>query len=171
MDNIYLDENGYRKAINRINAIKKELLQLTVVRSTVPIPKEGDGYYSVELLELDRKEARLNAELHKIEDNLSAAIMLERHNNDDMVDIGDIINIDMFFDDDIEEMTIKIVGARGNMDSDIAEISINSPLGRAVYKKEIGQTCTYLVNGVPVNVLIKSKENVKKADKTLVKAK
>ena len=68
-------------------------------------------------------------------------------------------------------MTIKIVGAKGDMDSDIAEISINSPLGRAVYKKEIGQTCTYLVNGVPVNVLIKSKENVKSTDKTLVKAK
>ena len=77
---------------------------------------------------------------------------------------------DMIFSpDDMEEMTFKLVGASGDFNAEIQEISINSPLGSAVYKKKIGDTCSYSVNNRNFSVLLKHKMNLTKENGAPVK--
>ena len=84
-----------------------------------------------------------------------------------ITEYGDIFNIvfDINYDrkiifskDDVEEMTIKLVSALGLSDGNFArEVSINSPLGKAIFGKSVGDNSSYKVNNNVINVFIKQK--------------
>ena len=68
-----------------------------------------------------------------------------------------------FSSEDTNELIFKLVGATSpkfDIDS-IMEITLNSPLGNAVYGKKVGETASYSVDGGNILVLIKdiTKEN------------
>ena len=81
------------------------------------------------------------------------------HNGDEeLVDIGDIVKIDMIFsEDDREEELFKLVATVPNFDSEIKEVSINSPIGNAMYHKKIGEMATYKVQDRTFTLQIKEK--------------
>ncbi len=57
-----------------------------------------------------------------------------------------------------ENMIIKIVGlSNPNFKADIPEISLNSPLGKAIYGKKVQDQTFYIINETKVNVIIKGK--------------
>ena len=70
-----------------------------------------------------------------------------------------VISFDLIFSkDDVEEMTIKLVSALGLSDGNFArEVSINSPLGKAIFGKSVGDNSSYKVNDNVIKVLIKQK--------------
>ena len=49
---------------------------------------------------------------------------------------------------------------KSNIKADIQEVSINSPVGKAIYGKKIGELCSYSVNNRNMSLLIKSKVDV-----------
>ena len=67
--------------------------------------------------------------------------------------------MDMIYSEsNVEEMFLKLVGGEANFRGDVPEISINSPLGKSIYQKKVGDRTSYQVNGRIFNVLIKGKE-------------
>lgn len=61
---------------------------------------------------------------------LERAEIVEKHDDDTLVDVNDIVTVDMIFEpDDSEELEFKLVGSVGTHTSDksgIQEVSINS---------------------------------------------
>ena len=77
---------------------------------------------------------------------------------EELVEVGDILNILLSpEDDEPENMVIKLVEEANNNGIDIIEISINSPLGKAIYKHKIGEVTNYKVNDSIFNVTILNK--------------
>ena len=80
--------------------------------------------------------------------------------NEEFVEIGDVINILLSStDDEPENMVIKLVDIANNTDFNMTEISVNSPLGKSIYKKKIGEKIQYKVNDNTFNVTILNKVN------------
>ena len=78
--------------------------------------------------------------------------------NEEIVEIGDIISIQLSpVDDEPETMLIKLVNEAKNLEQDFIEISINSPLGKSVYKRKVGEITEYKVNNNVFNVTILNK--------------
>lgn len=170
MEPIYLDQNGYNELLKKIEELKEAIQANNMGRKDAFDASAGDGWDSPEFEEIERTNMRLNGELRNMYESLNRVVIIEKHNNQEIVDIGDIILADMIFSpDDMEEMTFKLVGASGNFDSEIQEISINSPLGSAVYKKKIGDTCSYSVNDRNFSILLKQKLNLTKENDAPVK--
>ena len=170
MEPIYLDQNGYNELLKKIEKLKEAIQVNNMGRKNAFDASAGDGWDSPEFEEIERTNMRLNGELRNMYESLNMVVIIEKHNNQEIVDIGDIILADMIFSpDDMEEMTFKLVGASGNFDSEIQEISINSPLGSAVYKKKIGDTCSYSVNDRNFSILLKQKLNLTKENDAPVK--
>ncbi len=171
MEPIYLDQNGYNEYLKKIEELKKAIQANNMGRREAFDAGAGDGWDSPEFEEIERTNMRLNGELRNMYEALNRIVIVEKHNDQEIVDIGDVIIADMIYSpDDIEEMTFKLVGASGNFDAEIQEISINSPLGNAVYKNKIGDICSYSVNNRNFSVLLKqkldlTKENVVPAKK------
>lgn len=155
---IYLDKDGYNEFLQEIEKIKEAIRENNMGRKAAFDAGAGDGWDSPEFEEIERTNARLNGDLQRKYEDLQRIVIVEKHNNQDVVDIGDTIIVDMIFaPDDTEEMILKLVATSGKFDSEVQEVSINSPLGNSVYKKKIGDTCSYSVNGNNFSVYLKQK--------------
>lgn len=89
--------------------------------------------------------------------------MFHRKNyHNDIIDIGDILTVLVIYDeDDKEEYTIKLTGKYlPNTDSLINEISLNSPIGRCIYLKNIYDDIYYYVNDKRIDIKVIKKDNM-----------
>lgn len=172
-EKIYLDKKGYEKYLKGIEALKAKLAEVNAGRRDAFDAGAGDGWDSPEFEEIERQERMVMGELQHRYEELTRIVIVEKHNEDEIIDIGDTLVTDMIYSaDDSEELIFTLVGTDGNMHSEIQEVSINSPLGKSVYKKKIGDTCTYSVNGRQFSVLLKDKidlEEDKEMDKNVKK--
>lgn len=171
-DVIYLDQKGYQELLSGIQKLKEELNQNNIGRKEAFDAGAGDGWDSPEFEEIQRKEMLIIGELERKYDELSRVVLVEKHNDSEIIDIGDVLLADLHFSDDSEELVFELVGTSGNLNAEIQQVSINSPLGNAVYRKKIGDKCSYSLNNETVDVLIKqkldlSKENDESKEKTI----
>jgi len=170
MEPIYLDQNGYNEHLIKIEQIKTAIQENNMGRKEAFEAGAGDGWDSPEFEEIERINMMLVGELRRMYEILNRIVIIEKHNDQEIVDIGDVIVADMILSpDDMEEMTFKLVGASGDFNAEIQEISINSPLGNAVYKKKIGDTCSYSVNNRNFLVLLKQKKDLLKENDIPIK--
>lgn len=83
---------------------------------------------------------------------------------DNLINIGDTLKVKIhYLDDDIEETTIKLTGNFISIietENDVQEITINSPMGKALYLKNIeDDDINYYVNNKKIKITIIKKIN------------
>lgn len=157
---IYLDKNGYNEMLGQIEELKEEIKKNDLGRKEAFDAGAGDGWDSPEFEEIERTSFRLSSELKRMYEVLSRVVIVEKQDNEDIVDIGDIVLLGVEFNKgDIEESAYKLTGGSGDLFKEIPEISINSPMGAAIYKKHVGDTCSYTVRDREISVFIKNKMN------------
>ena len=155
---LYMSEQGYQELLNEIEDIKKRIVENNKGRKAAFDAGAGDGWDSPEFEEIERVDNLLTGELRLKQEQLQRVVIVEKHYDIDSIDIGDIVNSNLIYaPDDVEEFDFKLVAYKGNTRSNITEVSINSPLGKAVYQKKVGETVSYSVNGNEIFVEIKSK--------------
>lgn len=156
---VYLDQEGYEELLDSISRTVEKLNKITMGRSSAY--REGTGNIGdepeFEILQIE--ERRILHELQKQRLLLSRVEIIEKHNNNEFIDIGDIVRTEISADDYTQECVVKLVGKSIDFDSDINEVTINSPLGGAIYKKNIGEDVSYNVQGKTFNVHIAEKLN------------
>ena len=159
-ETIYMDQSGYDSYLKKIEAVKNAIKENNSGRREEFDAGAGDGWDSPEFEEIERVNNRLNGELQKMYQNLQKIVIIEKHNDEDVIDIDDVIVADMTMPSgSFKEITFKLVGAVGNLDSEIQEVSINSPMGSSVYRKKIGDICGYSVGDRKFSLLLKQKFN------------
>lgn len=165
LEPIYVDQNGYNEILKEIEVLKKKLNENNLGRRAAYDAGAGDGWDSPEFEEIERSENLILGELQRRYDELSRIVIVEKENNSDIVDIGDIITANIMYGvDDNEELTFQLVGGVGEKQNEYQEVSINSPLGKSVYKKQVGDTCSYEVGRNIINVFIKEKIGLEKKE-------
>ena len=98
--------------------------------------------------------------LGKARERLKRAIVVEKSNDPNIVDIDDYIKVELDIFGSIEEDIIKLVGGTPISDDlEYTEASLNSPLGMAIYKKRIGDNFSYSVRDNIINGKIIEKVN------------
>lgn len=90
------------------------------------------------------------AEITKVRRLLDMAVKVE--NIEDMrniVNLGYVVELNLVFGEDGQERMLVRLGTvrKNNSQDDVESISVESPLGRAIYKQEVGSTVPYPVNG------------------------
>lgn len=164
-EKIYLDQQGYANLLENIERVKAKLNETSKERKDAFDAGAGDGWDSPEFEEIERKERMILGELQRCYDELSRVVIIERQNDSDIVDIGDIVRVDMYYSaDDFEEQLFKLVGRTPDFDltAEIQEISVNSPIGNSIYKRKVGDSCSYSVDNRQFTVLIKEKLDLSK---------
>lgn len=169
-EKLYLDKEGYEQYLGEIDKLKQRLNEINSGRKDAFDASAGDGWDSPEFEEIERQERIVMGSLQRMYEGLSNIVIVEKHNDGEIIDIGDTLLVDLAFSpDDTEELNFKLVGTGGNFDADVQEISINSPLGNAVYKKKVGEQSSYSVNGRTISVLIKEKIDLQKTQDEPIK--
>lgn len=158
---IYMDQDGLNNLLAEIEDIKNQLAENDLGRKQAFDAGSGDGWDSPEFEEIGRREQLLMGLLKRRSDELKRVVLVEKSEDASIIDIGDIVVVDMILGpNNKEELIFKLIGGAGGGlrgPSGYPEVSINSPLGKAVYQNVVGGTGSYQVNGNVIGIEIKEK--------------
>lgn len=160
---IYVTKKGYKQYIDALNQAQQVLADHVKTRSDYGV-NTGDNYRTAAF---DEKRLRLAYAVKEMEDTISNLVIIEDKNaKENTINMDDIINIQFKGE---ESCKVQIVGGMPdvNREDGMICITINSPLGAALYKKKIGDKVSYNVGNKEFQVDILSKE--KQEEETLEK--
>lgn len=168
---IRLDAEGLEKFKERIHQVEKELAEVRMYKGKEAIYQGDNWHDNPTLYQTELNEMTLMRTLTEMREQLNNVEFIEKIQDSEIVNVGDIVTLEMIFaPNDKEQNTFKLVGSSGDLRAEIPEVSINSPMGNAIFGKKIGDRATYKVNNNTINVDILSKlkltdEHTKTLDK------
>ena len=153
MKDVLVDTDGFNQYYEELNRLKDISLSIASTGSESYADAVGDGWHDNFAFEDTMRESRkIASRINKmLEDEKYLKIVDKKSNSDDIIDIGDIIKIKVIYDiDDIEEYTVKLTGKYMiDNNAKIKEVSLNSPIGRSIYLKNINDDdIGYYVNKI-----------------------
>lgn len=162
MKDILVDTDGFNQYYEELNRLKDISLSIASIGSESYADAVGDGWHDNFAFEDTMRESRkIASRINKIlEDEKYLKIVDKKSTSDDIIDIGDILTIKVIYDiDDIEEYTIKLTGKyKIDNNAKIKEISLNSPIGRSIYLRNINDNnISYYVNDKKISIKIINK--------------
>ena len=162
MKDILVDTDGFNQYYEELNRLKDISLSIASIGSESYADAVGDGWHDNFAFEDTMRESRkIASRINKmLEDEKYLKIVDKKSTSDDIIDVGDILKIKVIYDiDDIEEYTIKLTGKYMiDNNAKIKEISLNSPIGRSIYLKNINDDdIGYYVNDKKISIKIINK--------------
>ncbi len=159
MKDILVDTEGFNQYYEELNKLKDLSLSIASMGSESYADAVGDGWHDNFAFEDTMRESRkIASRIDKmLEDEKYLKIVDKKRTSDDIIDIGDILTIRVIYDiDDIEEYTIKLTGKYMiDNNAKIKEVSLNSPIGRSIYLKNINDDdIGYYVNDKKISIKI-----------------
>ena len=162
MKDLLVDIDGFNQYYEELNKLKDLSLSIASIGSESYADAVGDGWHDNFAFEDTMRESRkIASRINKmLEDEKYLKIVDKKSTSDDIIDVGDILKIKVIYDiDDIEEYTIKLTGKYMiDNNAKIKEISLNSPIGRSIYLKNINDDdIGYYVNDKKISIKIINK--------------
>ena len=162
MKDVLVDIDGFNQYYEELNRLKDISLSIASIGSESYADAVGDGWHDNFAFEDTMRESRkIASRINKmLEDEKYLKIVDKKSNSDDIINVGDILKIKVIYDiDDIEEYTVKLTGKYMiDNTAKIKEISLNSPIGRSIYLKNINDDdIGYYVNDKKISIKIINK--------------
>jgi len=159
VEKIKIERKHYDELVNELQGYQLQLREVVAAQSET-ISAESRGRSSEQFADYERKIEGIMSSIRMVKDIISKCEIIERVNADEsVVNINDLVTVD-FGDDEPE--TYKLIA--GLADSRSGEVSINSPMGGAIYLQRVGQKCSYKVGNNLISVLIVSKKSLEKSE-------
>lgn len=172
-ENLKLNKQGYEDYLKAIEKKEAELAAVRKYKGTDAIYQGDNWHDNPTLYQTEAQEMNIMKEIAEMKYRLQKAEIVENLGDETLIDIGDVVKADMIMpNNNRRENLFKIVATSPSTDKNaqIKEVSINSPIGAAVYHKKIGDTVTYKVGDRVFTLEIKEKLNLDlEEEKTLTK--
>ena len=113
---------------------------------------EGDRSENAEYIYRKKELRELDRRIRYLQKRIPDLVVVDRRADNDQVYFGATVSLDS---DDEETMTVRVVGA-DEIDPARKHISVDSPLARAMLKKQVDDEVTLTVDGVASHYYIAS---------------
>lgn len=156
MKEILVNKEGYNQFFDEFEKLNYSLTSNAAHGSEVYADAVGDGWHDNFAYEdAMRKEKMIQ---NKINDLIlqkdSLVLINDEEYDDNIVCINDIVEVSIIYDEDDSEIeTIKLTG-KYLPDDKNNEVTLNSPIGKALHRQKIGSTVSYKVNNKELKVNI-----------------
>lgn len=165
MDKILVSEEGYNQFFEKLESLKKSRENNAHDLSKSYNDYVGDGWHDNPMYEeAMRKSRMIDDDIQKMLNQQKNLEIIKDEYKEDLVNLNDIVMLEFLYpNNDKEVEMIKLTGKFiPNLDLDIQEITLNSPVGNAIYKKKVGKKYSCLINNQEIIIYIikKIKENV-----------
>ena len=147
MDRIYLDKEGYNNYLRELDEIREKIRKNSSdISEYASDDAYGDGWHDNFAYESAiQKENALLYQYHQKLEGLNKIEIIENTGKKDRVEIGSIVEIQ--FDNESNTELYKITGNTvSGSEDDIICITINSPLGKSIYKKKKEDSFSYEID-------------------------
>lgn len=154
MNEILVSKDGYNQYLNLIKELEEKLNENGTNSTESCVSAVGDGWhdnFSFEALMEDGR--KLNYQINKLKNEKQKIKIIDDTYEEELININDKVNIKFTYDNnDIEEEQILLTGNYLPVDN---EITLNSPLGKTIYKQKNNSKLEYKVNDNIIKIEIK----------------
>lgn len=157
---IYLDSDGYNEYLESIENLYKQLKDNSKSKTSSYDSAVGDGWHdNFEFEEAKRIEVSLVMQINNKTSELKNVVIVEKDNSDDsIVNINDIVELKFIFSEEEELEKFKLIGGYNPKEyENYRDITLNSPIGKAIYNQKIGKTVEYKVESRTFKIKIMRK--------------
>ena len=154
---IYVTKEGYQQYLDALKDYKDAyaaLLKTRVEYGKNSVENYQTGVYDMESENLLSNIRNMNATIAQLE------IISDENAEENTINLGDIVNVQVVGDDDIRKVKLSGGVPSISLQDEVMTITINSPMGAAIYKKKVGDIVTYKVRTNEFTAMIVSKEKV-----------
>lgn len=153
-----LTKERYNQLEQEKERLIKEYKNLKEERSRLSGESSGYDETRFVVINVNEEMRRLLCEIDRIDAILqNAEIVTPKEHLDDIVHLGDTVTIEF---DDEDRLTFKLVTSVTNLEEIGETVSLDSPIGKAVYLKQLGDKSSCEVNKKKFNFTIVELENV-----------
>ena len=147
---------------------RKLVLRPQITREIAEAAAQGDRSENFEYYAAKKANRENNGRINYLERVLRFARIIDDSSKDDEVGLNNTVTL--YFEEDDEEETYRIVTSiRGNSIHGL--ISNESPIGRAIMGRKVGDRCTVrMENGISYDVIIRKIENTGESADDQIKA-
>ena len=129
-----VDENGFNQ-IDELIEKEKDRLRSAVKAKALAFQNDTNTWHdNAAYDDALEKENGAIMEINRLIDIKNKIEIIHKHNDPTLIDIGDVITVEMNGDDVFD----VILTGKYLANSKIGEITLNSPMGNAIYKKKVG---------------------------------
>ena len=152
---IYVTQEGYNQYITALEDLKRKLSEHMRTRAEYgknEVENYQTGVYDDEL-------RTINSAIRAAMETIAHLVIIEKEQvADGIIGIDDIVTVQYLDTGDIKRM--KLSGGMPNIskDGEYITITVNSPVGKALYKSKVGDTVTFKVRDNTISISIISKE-------------
>ena len=161
MKALLVDKNGYEQFFEEFDKLKMSLTSNAAHGSEFYADAVGDGWHdNFAYEEAMRQEKMIQTkimEMTKQKDLLKVIDAIPY--SDDYVCLDDKIEVSIKYSDEDSDIEIIKLTGKFRPDDNLGEVSLNSPIGNAIYNRTIGDTVIYEVNNKKIEVKILRKVN------------
>ncbi len=146
-EKIYMDKKGYEEYLDRLEDLKVQLSKVRKEKGRSIVEAVGDGWHDNFAFEDSKRQEMLL--IQTIIDKtveLENIIIIEKTGTNQSIDIGTAFLLQLSSEEYIDEAQYKLVGNIPDLERN--EISLNSPLGKAVYLQKEGDKIGYKVGDI-----------------------
>lgn len=152
---IYVTQEGYNQYITALEDLKRK--QAEHMRTRAEYGKNEVENYQTGVY--DDELRTINSAIRDAVETIAHLVIIEKEQLEDgIIGLDDIVTVQYLDTGDIKRM--KITGGMPNLgkDEDYITITVNSPVGKALYKSKVGDTVTFKVRDNTIAISIISKE-------------
>ena len=152
MEEILVTEDGYNQFMELLNSIEKKISDTDTDSTEACEAATGDGWhdnFSFEALVEDSR--KLNYQLKKMYNDKTKLRIISDKYVERVININDTATIKFIYDNDYDIDEITLTGLYIPNDN---QTSLNSPLGKAIYKQKISSILEYKVNNNIIKIEI-----------------
>lgn len=152
---IYVTQEGFEQYLKALQDAKEAYAAL--LKTRVDYGRNSVEDYKTSAYDLEANNLLYN--IRSLSESISnMKIISDENAEESTVNMGDVVTIQFVGDDDVRK--VQIVGGAPDIgrDDGIVSITINSPMGNAIYKKKIGEVVSYKVRNNEFTAIIISKE-------------
>ena len=156
MKEILVNIEGYNQFFDEFEKLNNSLTSNAAHGSEVYADAVVDGWHDNFAYEdAMRKEKMIQSKINEMILQKDKLKLVEDGDYDEnAVCINDIIEVSIIYDDDDSDLEIIKLTGKYLPNEQKNEVTLNSPIGKALYRKKVGSTNSYKVNNKELKVYI-----------------
>lgn len=161
---IKMSSKAYEAVLVKIERLSNELMGLSIRRKDVfSTEKRENDIRTPEMNAIDRMYREKLAEIQRLNEMLFFVEIDNSILEEDVVNISDVVRL-RFDEEDEEVVRLVCDNTNGYDNNGVMEVSVNSPIGTAIFKRKPGEKVAYKVgkNTFLVEIVEKVREDIKK---------
>lgn len=159
---IYVTQEGYNQYLLALKECEKKYAEC--LRTRVDYGKNTSDDYKSTVYDTEARLCR-NA-VEDMNRTISRLVILEDEKSEDgVVGLGDIVTVLSLDANEVRQFKLTGGMPKLGLDKEVLEITINSPMGKAIHKSKVGETVSFKVGQRTLSATIISKEKGSELEK------